>query len=224
VRGSIRTTSRKIRRSALAALFLFPLLGVDSPGPRLTSGEAPAAGRYLVATEAIRGSIFQESVVYLVSHTETGSLGLIVNRPTGVPLREVVQGAVDGSGTLYLGGPVERTSVMMLLRAQEPPERGRRVADDVVVTSDADVLLEHTRSPDAGRIRVYAGYAGWKPQQLEDEISRGHWLVIEAPSGSIFEDDPDALWKKLFRRHHKLVASLRPGERNGTQAERSSWN
>jgi len=190
----------------LAASLAVGAVGLDLPPD--PGAAAPSPGRFLVATEEIRGSIFHQSVVYLVSYGETGALGLIVNRPTGVALHEVVKGAVDGAGILHLGGPVERGMVMMLLRADEPPERGMRVADDVVVTSDAELLLEYARSPDAGRFRVYSGYAGWGPRQLDGEIARGQWLVVEAPSGSIFEDEPESLWKKLFRRHHKLVAAL----------------
>lgn len=185
-------------------LFAVGLLGAtgDAPEPAVS----PAVGRFLVATERIEGSIFQESVVYLVNYGHGGALGLIVNRPTDLSLHDVVQGAVDGSGTLYLGGPVETGTVMMLLRADEQPKRASRVADDVFVSADADVLLEYTRTQDTGRLRVYAGHAGWGPRQLDGEIARGQWLVVDAPSDSIFEQDPEGLWKKLFRRHHRLVA------------------
>lgn len=186
------------------------LLGAKNGAPPDLAPEAsepPAAGRFLVATENIRGSIFQESVVYLVNYARTGAIGLIVNRPSDVELHEVVQGAVDGSGTLYVGGPVEHRSVMMLLRADSPPERATHVSEDVFVSVDPGMLLAYTAEHDAGRLRVYAGYAGWGRGQLDREIARGDWMVVRSPPSAIFEEKPEELWKKLFRRHHRLLTT-----------------
>jgi len=166
----------------------------------------PATGRFLVATEQIRGSIFHQSVVFIVSYNESGALGLIVNRPSTLGLHEVVQGAADDAGTLYVGGPVEGSSVMVLLRADSPPERAMRVAGDIFMTVDPKMLVELTAKVGAGAaFRVYAGYAGWGAGQLEREIALGDWIVAEVPTGSIFDEAPDDLWKKLHLRHHRLI-------------------
>ncbi len=181
----------------------------EASGDSAPTGELPAAGRFLVATEKIRGSIFHESVVYLVSYSESGALGLIVNKPIDVALHEVVEGAVEGSGTLYVGGPVETSKVMMLLRADEPPEHSSSVADDVFISADREVLLAQTAKLESGRLRVYAGYAGWQPKQLDGEIARGQWLVVSASSDAIFAEKPDGLWEKFHRRFHRLVAQAK---------------
>ena len=167
-----------------------------------------ATGRFLVAAEQVRGPFFQKSVVFLVSYGESGALGLIVNQPTDIALHDVVQGAVDGAGLMYIGGPVERASVMVLLRAKSPPERAIRVTGDVFVTVDPALLLEHTgKAGGADDVRVYAGYAGWGPGQLEAEVARGDWIVAsEALEPIIFAGAPDGLWKKLHLRHHRLRA------------------
>jgi putative transcriptional regulator len=173
-----------------------------------TGAERLAAGRFLVAGDQVRGAYFQQSVVFLVSYGESGALGLIVNHPTDIALHDVVQGAVDGSGQMYIGGPVEHTSVMVLLRAKSPPSRATRVTGDLFVTVDPAILLEHTGKPGAaGDVRVYAGYTGWGPGQLETELARGDWIVAsEALEPIIFADAPDELWKKLHLRHHRLRA------------------
>jgi len=167
-----------------------------------------ATGRFLVAAERVRGSVFRQSVVFLVSYGGAGAIGLIVNHPTDITLREVVQGAVDGAGRMYIGGPVERASVMVLLRAKSAPERAVRVTGDIFVTVDPAILLDHTGKPGAGGdVRVYAGYAGWEAGQLEAELERGDWIVVsEALEPVIFADAPDELWKKLHLRHHRLRA------------------
>ena len=199
-------------RPRIAALALaLALLGAGSPpaSPDAVPGtSALATGRFLVAAEQVRGGFFQQSVVFLVSHGESGTLGLIVNQPSEIALHEVVKGAVDGAGQMYIGGPVERGSVLVLLRAASPPERALRVTGDIFVTVDPALLLERTGKPGgASDVRVYAGYAGWGPGQLEAELARGDWIVAdEALEPIIFADAPDALWKKLFQRHHRLRA------------------
>jgi putative transcriptional regulator len=132
---------------------------------------------------------------------------VIVNRPTEVALQDVVQGARSGSGMLYVGGPVDPSNVMVLLRAEDAPKRAVRVADDVFMTVDPETLIERT-AKGADGLRVYAGYAGWGPGQLDDEIARGDWIVVGAPTGSIFEGAPEELWKKLHLKHHRLIARV----------------
>jgi putative transcriptional regulator len=186
------------------------LLGAAGSAPDAAKlqpeGERPAAGRFLVATEQVRGSFFQHSVVLLLSYAGDGSIGLVINRRTDVALHDVVKGAVDGAGALYLGGPVARGSVLLLLRSGSPPERAIRVAGDLFVTVDPAILLDHTGNRDAANdLRVYTGYAGWGAGQLDAEIARGDWIVASEGFEAVFDDAPDELWKKLHRRHHRLL-------------------
>lgn len=187
------------------------LLGVAGSAPNAADPEAerPAAGRFLVATEQIRGSIFQHSVVLLLSYAEDGAMGLVVNHRTELALHEFVKGAAPDAGALYLGGPVERGSVLVLLRSGSPPERAVRVAGDLFVTVDPAILLDLSGNPDATRhLRVYTGYAGWGPGQLDAEIARGDWIVAREGIDAVFDDAPGELWKKLHRRHHRLLTAL----------------
>jgi putative transcriptional regulator len=204
----------RVRRTPiLCGLLALALIGAaaDAPPP-LPDVEKPAAGRFLIATDRIRGSIFYHSVVFLVSYGDQGALGVIVNRPTEITLQDVVQGAHEGSGMLHVGGPVEPASVLVLLRAQSAPERAIHVADDVFMTVDPKLLIERT-AQGADGLRVYAGYAGWAAGQLEGEIARGDWIVAGAPTGAIFEGPPEELWKKLHLRHHRLIALNQPDPR-----------
>jgi putative transcriptional regulator len=190
------------------------LLGVAGSAPEKpplpTETVRPASGRLLVASQHIRGPFFERSVVLLLSYAQSGAIGLIVNRPTDIALHDVVQGAVDGAGDLYLGGPVERGAVMVLVRAESPPERAIRVVGDVFMTVDPAILLERTRKlGGAGDVRVYAGYAGWGPGQLDSEIARGDWIVVSDSVESIFDESPGELWQKLHLRHHRLLALAR---------------
>jgi len=195
----------------LAAIGLaLALLALAGSGPKLPSADpdalAPATGRFLVATEQVNGSIFEESVVFLVEYGAGGTVGLIVNRPTDLSLEQAVDGIRGGAGLVYLGGPVAITSMMVLLRADEPLEPAVRVTEDVFITADSALLIKRAAREDAHtRLRAYAGYAGWGPGQLEGEIASGDWIVVATPTAAIFEEDPFGLWKKLFLRHHRLI-------------------
>jgi len=192
------------------------LLGLAGSGPRPPGGDpdalSPEVGRFLVATDQVRGSIFEESVVFLVEAGHEGALGVIVNRPTEISLDRVVDGVRGGAGLVHLGGPVALGSVMVLLRADAPLEKAVRVVEDVFVTVDPALLVERAERDDAAtRLRAYAGYAGWAPGQLDAEIVRGDWIVVAAPTATIFEEDSAGLWQKLFRRYHRLMARAPAG-------------
>src|SRR5262249_53926121 len=161
-----------------AVLVLLGAAGVRRAAQREPESEPPASGRFLVAADQVRASFFQHSVVLLLSYAADGSIGLVVNRRTDVPLHDFVKGAALGAGDVYLGGPVDPGTVLVLLRSQATPERSIRIADDLFDTVDPATLLNRAGSPDAARlVRVYTGYAGWGPGQLDAEIARGDWIV-----------------------------------------------
>jgi putative transcriptional regulator len=199
-----------VPRAAGFALAVAMLLGAagapDAANPQLEA-EPPASGRFLVATERVRGSFFRHSVVLLLSYAGDGAIGLVVNRRSDVSLHDFVKGAVAGAGALYLGGPVERGSVLVLVRSgSSPPERAMRVAGDLFVTVDPAILLDRSGSPEAAKdLRVYTGYAGWGAGQLDAEIARGDWIVANEGVDAVFDEAPEELWKKLHLRHHRLL-------------------
>jgi putative transcriptional regulator len=207
-------TARDYRRSAPGAvaigLGVALLLGAGRPAPPPERegpiAERPAAGRFLVATEHVRGSFFQQSIVLLLSYADDGAIGLIVNRRTDLALHDVLKGAAEGAGSVYVGGPVEQGSVLVLLRSGSPLDRAMRVTGDLFVTVDPALLIERAGNPGADKqLRVYTGYAGWGPGQLDAEIARGDWIVAVENTDAVFDDAPDALWKKLHLRHHRLL-------------------
>jgi putative transcriptional regulator len=166
--------------------------------------ERPATGRYLVATEQVRGSFFEHAVVFLVNHSDSATLGLVVNRPTSVALHDLVTGAADDAGSLYMGGPVAPTSVMVLVRSGSAPEHAVRVIGDLFMTVDPAILQDGARAGGSA-LRAYAGHAGWGPGQLAAEIARGDWIVASEAVDAIFDDAPEVLWKKLHLRHHRVL-------------------
>lgn len=201
-----------VGRLVTTGIVLGLALGATRPDPPMPSPPdalAPAAGRYLIATPEIRGAIFHESVIFLVSYGPGGAMGLIVNRPTELTMSEVFESAAPKGKPFFVGGPVERRSVMALLRAESPPEMAMHVSGDVFLTANEALMVENSLRPDASqRMRAYLGYSGWSPAQLDGEIARGQWIVVRAPTGLIFDEEPAGLWERLYEQHHRVVTRL----------------
>jgi putative transcriptional regulator len=206
---------------SLGAVLLCPGLAQSAPS------ESVKPGVFLYAVPGIDAGHFTESVVLLVRHDEEGSLGLVVNRPTRVPLREALtelEDVEDQDLLLYFGGPVQPEAVLALVRPVTPPTGAQRVLPDVYFSTDLGQLKEAARRPGAGsRLRVYAGYAGWAPRQLASELKAGAWVVGPARASDVFSDDPSRLWPEvheLMRRTEARRGS--PARQDAAASTRSS--
>lgn len=169
-----------------------------------TTQLAPAAGRFLVAQRGLSGGYFGRTVVYLVQHDATGTVGVIVNRPLGKKVAEVLpdtETADLGAYPVYSGGPVHRSIMVMLFRGDYRTELALHVDEDVYASSNtamlAQMLAEHKP---AHQLRLYAGQAGWAPGQLVRELERGSWYVTEGDPDALFSADADGLWSRLIER------------------------
>lgn len=184
-----------------------------SSGPGTLAGAASPrvkAGVFLYASPALGDPNFVESVVLLVHHDAEGSMGLVVNRPTRVPLREAVADLAEMRGLelrLYQGGPVQPDVVLALVRSAKGLGDAHRVLPGVHLSSEPDGWKAVAREPEAAsRLRVYAGYAGWGPGQLARELRLGSWVVATADAASVFSSDPDTLWPRVHGLMRRLEA------------------
>ena len=176
--------------------------------PAAIAAEVPAQGKLLVATELVEGELFAETVVLLLFYDETGAFGLVVNRPTDVSPDELLadeEGIADYDGTLFWGGPVQMDSLRALLRTDEPPEEAEKILDSVYLVSLEDALQQGPTDP--ARLRLYIGYAGWAPGQLDYELARGSWRVVPATDELVFAEAPRELWKQLAPAHEQRAAA-----------------
>jgi len=173
-------------------------------------------GLFLYAAPEQQDPNFVESVVLLVEHGPKGSMGLVVNRPTRVPLRELLRGVeIPASPDLrfYWGGPVEPKAVLALVRTERPSASARSVLPDVYVTGElADVRAALKEKKPGERLRVFTGYAGWGAGQLAMEVRAGAWVLDRADARSIFAPDISELWLRVHRLLERLEArgSLAP--------------
>ena len=158
-------------------------------------------GSLLVASPSLTDPHFRETVV-LICHYEVGSvLGVIINRPTELPLSEVfpdIAGLKDISDTLFVGGPVQQNTLLMLFRSKTGSDKTKVVMDGVYWGGDREKLASMVpRADPQDRFRVFAGYAGWTQGQLDMEMAGGFWRMMSADIPNIFDRDPATLWEEL---------------------------
>lgn len=164
-------------------------------------------GRLLVATEMIQGDVFAQTVIVLLHYDKTGAVGLVINRPTEVRITELLRDddpMAEYEGTIYWGGPVQMGSLRAMLKTDKPPAGAENVIGSVYFVP----LDENTTNAlyDAGELRLFLGYAGWAPGQLDRELARGSWLVVPGTEESVWANDPTGLWKKLAPRAEHRAA------------------
>lgn len=192
----------------LLAYLAVTLVAAGQSGPL----ERPASGRLLVAEEQVDDPRFARSVVLLIDYGPEGAMGLIINRPARLTLAEALPSLESLAGRddrIYFGGPVQPEALLLLLRSDEQPSGFEPVLDDVHLGASATRLAQLISSGvGANRVRGYAGYAGWGPGQLDNEIARGDWSILPAASSQVFDPAPDALWKELMERRRIRFARL----------------
>lgn len=138
---------------------------------------------------------FHRTVVLVLEHNDEGALGVVLNRPSEAPLREAVPGLADlaePDAVVHVGGPVQPQAVIALGEFEDPADASR------LVTADLGVLDPDNPEAELRRARVYAGYAGWAPDQLEAELEEEAWIVEPVhPDDPFHEDD---LWPAVLER------------------------
>jgi putative transcriptional regulator len=147
---------------------------------------------------------FARTVVLLCDFRPEGAFGLVVNRPTEVAASEMVrlEPPVEHGNDLrlFIGGPVQPERGWILM--SEPPEDPdyRTIREGLYLSASPEVLRYVLESSPPARARVLAGYAGWGPGQLDDELSQSAWLIGEIALDLIFDIDPAAMWDVAIRR------------------------
>ena len=160
---------------------------------------------------------FDRTVVLLLDHDEEGTLGVVLNKPTAVGVGDVLAAWAELAGAppvVFQGGPVSLDSALGLAVVPGEP-RGKDSADPLgwrrVHGAIGLVDLEappELLAAELGSLRIFAGYAGWRPGQLEEELVEGAWYVVESEPGDISSPDPARLWRSVLRRQRNELAMV----------------
>jgi len=179
---------------ALATLWLaFALSGAAS------ADEAkPPTAILLAARAELHDPNFKDSLVLVMNNIAPAPAGLILNRPTRIPVSRLfpdLERLANLDDKVYFGGPVQVESISFLFRAAAPPEHAMTVADGVYLGMDEELLrkLLAREKPMEG-LRIFIGYSGWGPGQLQAEIARGDWKLAPADATAIFGEKSEHPW------------------------------
>jgi putative transcriptional regulator len=181
-----------MRRWAAAAALLFTFCASAQPSAVI-----------LVAKPELADPNFSESVVLVIHAPGGDTLGVILNRPTEVRLADLAPGLPGAAGhaePLYRGGPVMARVVVALFESASPPAASSFRVLDHTYLSMQPAILESLLRKRGSRFRLFTGFSGWAPGQLESEIARDGWYVLPASDELLFRRDTSGLWRELIER------------------------
>ena len=193
------------------------LVVATAAAPRAAKPDPLKAGLLLYAAPGLPDPNFAKTVVLLLDHSNSGSIGVVINRPTGHGLEAALDlkpGALGVDVPLYQGGPVQPKVLLALLRTVRPDSQARSVVRDVYLTQDLDEIRDVLagRNP-SQRLRAFSGYAGWDRGQLAAEMRTGSWVIDTADAARVFSPEPSRLWDKVHEILARVQANLRFGPR-----------
>jgi putative transcriptional regulator len=164
-----------------------------------------------VAVEKLQGSLllaggnlidpnFRKTVVLIAEHGENGALGIVLNRPAPVPVEVAAPSLASlvAPGTpLFFGGPVQPEQAVILADFENPELAGTLVVGTIGLPLPGMGPDELTG---VRRARIFAGFAGWGPGQLEAELAEDSWIIEPALPTDVFAEEPEGLWSSVLRR------------------------
>jgi putative transcriptional regulator len=161
-------------------------------------------GKILVTPHDAPDPLFAESVIVLVQYSEAGALGLMINKRTTVPISRALEGVANASKhsePVFVGGPVQLDTLFALVRAAVRPEGAAEVFGNVhFISTKAALEKALAGATNPSGLRIYAGYCGWGPHQLENEMRLGGWYIFDRSEDLTFDAEPATLWTRLERK------------------------
>ncbi|MDK3160257.1 YqgE/AlgH family protein [Kamptonema cortianum] len=171
-------------------------------------------GKFLLDNGSLDGTFFGRTVVLICEHNTKGAFGLVLNKSVDTTIGSALAAELTEemkNSPLYVGGPVQTNSLSFLYEAEEEPF-GQHIIDRVCLGHSLDELQELAQDSGPGlKVKIFAGYSGWSSGQLEDEIQRDSWLILEAHSREVFDRDPASLWRRILTQlgwQYKLIADF----------------
>lgn len=162
----------------------------------------PARGKLLISEPSLRDFYFSRSVVLLAEHSdEEGSVGLILNKPINLKLKDVVKEFPTNEFPLYLGGPVHPDRLFYLHTLGERIPGSMEIIKGLFWGGEIEKLMNLVDlklvSPE--EVRFFIGYAGWEPKQLDRELKEDSWIVTQCSLDTVISDKPETLWSNILK-------------------------
>jgi putative transcriptional regulator len=177
----------------------------------MTHPSRATTGRLLLAQPHLDEPNFTRTVVFMIEHNADGAVGVVLNRPTDLRIDEVLADWRDLAGepaVLFVGGPVSQSSVLGLAQIGE---HGIAPGWSAVLGRIGTLDLNSDPAALVGEldaVRLFAGYSGWGPGQLDWELEEESWFVVDAEPVDVLDPDPESLWRRVLQRQPDRLALL----------------
>jgi len=179
---------------ALCALFVLCAISWSTSA----DNAKPLTTILLIARAELPDPNFKDSVVLVMNHIGPSPAGVIINRPTRIPVSRLfpeLETLAQLDDKVYFGGPVEIQAVSFLFRFDKPPEKATEVLDGLYFSTDRELLRQLLgRDQPMEGLRIFVGFSGWARGQLEAEIGRGDWTLAPADASTIFDYKSQQPW------------------------------
>ncbi len=166
---------------------------------------ASLVDKCLIATPAIKDPIFASSLVYMCEHSESGSMGLVVNHETTQSLEDVFrqldivcEDETIRNQPVYIGGPVQLEQGFVLHSQAGPWQNSVEISSGIQLTSSLDILQAIAIGKGPRDYLVILGFSGWASGQLESELQQNSWLTSTCSADLLFHQKPEDKWQVAF--------------------------
>jgi len=181
-------------------------------GAAVAQQNDPANGLFLIAKPGLIDPNFRQTVVLVTQAEDYSTVGVIINRPTDLKLEVFLREggpATRYKDVVFAGGPVMREVIVALFRSESTPEAPAfHVLKDLYLSMHPQ-NLQALLAGSGARYRLYAGFSGWAPRQLESEMQREGWYILPADVETVFRKDMSGVWQELVQRAEKRPIALK---------------
>ncbi len=171
-----------------------------------------AQGKIIITPRDAPDPHFANSVIVLARYDRTGALGLMLHYKSDFAIQKALKGlkgAEKRTDTVFVGGPVEIPTIFALFRSKSLPANGLHVIGDLyLMPSRKSIEAALTGNPAASDLRVFIGYSGWGPGQLESEVRRHGWFIFDYDEDTVFDKHPETVWDRLIAKTERRLALL----------------
>jgi len=155
-------------------------------------------GKFLIANSSIITDYFHNTVIFIVEHDRVGALGLVINKQLPQSISDLIKGVPEKDLLMFSGGPVDGSFISILHDNASLKDPGTEIIPGVFMGRSFELLLSLIESN--ARFRVFQGYSGWGSEQLEDEINRKSWAIVDGDPDMIYSSDISGVWREALKR------------------------
>lgn len=162
----------------------------------------PAKGRILISEPFLQDNYFKRSIVLLTEHSDTGTVGFVLNKPLNIYINEIMSDFPECDIMVSLGGPVNTNTIHYIHTLGDIVPDSIKVKDNIYWGGDFNVIKKLIKSKNLNKdnIRFFLGYSGWYPGQLENELAENAWVVAEISSEEIMQPMNQNKWKSTLKK------------------------